>query len=141
MQKSKIQFETEEIDNVANDLVEVGQNVYTKKINKISNCTKFAIPQEIVLGLNLKPKTKCYFIKQESGYYHLYFNRYPEDTPKKYVHSRAINYAGMYKTLFLTIPIQITKELPKNINFIMLIQVKGMDKHEWIIQFHSTDCT
>ena len=135
--KSKIYFETDEIDEIADLLVEVDNNIYTKPINTISKIKKFPIPKQIEADLNLKTNDICFFVKHSSGDF-IKFNEYPKEINKKFIYSRKLNYAGMYKTLYITIPIQILRELPKNTNTVQLMQIKGMAKNEWKITFLQT---
>lgn len=135
-----IHFNMEDIDDISNELVNVQNNFYTRPVRVVRNSIHFSIPQQIINNLDLKAKDSCFFYFTIDGNY-LSFKQYPTGIAPKFIRERKITLIGNNGTLYLIIPRFFTRLYNKPIKNVKLINAKGMQPHEWQIQFLFTDFT
>jgi hypothetical protein len=137
--KATIRFDTEEISDISEQLIEVKNDFYTKKTCNSCGSLRFPIPTPLKVELDLKAGDICYFCQYSEGFY-LSFKHRPETATKAQVRSRKLASAGMYNTLYLAIPPMIKNLYRETITNVKLIRTKGFQPYEWQIQFLSTEC-
>lgn len=138
--KATIRFDTDEIEDISDELIEVDKRFFTKQIQHKEHSLRFSIPTQIKLELDLHAHDICYFCEYSDGFY-LSFKHKPVAATKNQIRSRKLSAAGAYNTLYLIIPPMIKKLYREPLKFVKLIQPKGYPEYEWLIQFHSTECT
>lgn len=132
--KATIRFDTDEISDISEQIIEVNNDFYTKRTNNMAGSLRFPIPAPIKAELNLKAGDICYFCIYSEGFY-ISFNHKPEAATKAQIKARKLAAAGMYDTLYLAIPPMIKNLYQKPIQNVKLIRTKGFKPYEWQIQF------
>lgn len=137
--KATIRFDTDDISDISDQIIEVQNDFYTKKTCNSCGSLRFPIPAPIKAELNLKAGDICYFCIYSEGFY-ISFNNKPESATKAQIKSRRLASAGAYGTLYVAIPPMIKNLYQTPITNIKLIRTKGFQPYEWQIQFLSIDC-
>ena len=136
--KATIRFDTDDIDDISDQIIEVKNNFYTKRTRNMCGSLRFPIPTPIRIELNLKAGDTCFFCQYSEGFY-ISFKIKPEAATKAQIKSRKLAAAGANNTLYLAIPPMIKNLHREPITNVKLIQTKGFQPYEWQIQFLSTD--
>ena len=139
MKKATIRFDTDDIEDISDQLIEVNNNFYTKRTSSVCGSLRFPIPTPIKLDLNLKAGDPCFFCQYSEGFY-ISFKHKPEAATKAQIRSRKLAAAGSSNTLYLAIPPMIKNQYQETITNIKLIHTKGFQPYEWQIQFLFTEC-
>lgn len=133
-----ISFDMSDENDLERQIVTINNDVYIKKTSIVRNSVRFPIPKIITQDLELQANTPCYFAEYETGIV-LIFNNEPKDVSKENVTMRKLLKAGMYDTLYLTIPSKFVKRYASDIKFVKLLHIKEYNKNEWKIQFLFTE--
>lgn len=136
--KATIRFDTDDIDDISDQLIEIKNDFYTKRTSNIRSSLRFPIPAPIKAELNLKTGDTCFFCRYSEGFY-ISFKIKPIAATKAQIKSRRLCTAG-HNTLYLIIPPMIKNLYQAPIKGIKLIRTKGFQPHEWQIQFLFTEC-
>lgn len=139
--KAKISFDMEDIADISSELIEVNNNVYTRKTsNRLGSSLRFPIPTPIKIELELKAGDICFFCQYSEGFY-ISFKHKPKAATKAQIRSRKLAVAGKYDTLYVCIPPFIKNLYKETIQAIQLVKPKGFQNYEWQILFLFTDFT
>ena len=87
-QLSKIRFDLEEMSEITDELVEIDNNIYTKRTCHMSGSLRFPIPRPIVAELDLKAGDTCFYCQYSEGFY-LSFKRNVGLSPTEYRSTRS----------------------------------------------------
>ena len=136
--KATIRFDTDDISEISDQIIEVQNNFYTKRTSNTCGSLRFPIPTPIKIELDLKAGDTCFFCQYSEGFY-ISFKIKPEAATKAQLKSRKLAAAGSYNTLYLAIPPMIKNLYQETIQGIKLIRTKGFQPYEWQIQFLFTD--
>ena len=136
--KATIRFDTDDISEISNQLIEVFNNFYTKRTSSVCGSLRFPIPTPIKAELDLKAGDTCFFCQYSEGFY-ISFKNKPEAATKAQIKARKLAAAGMYETLYVAIPPMIKNLYQETIKGVKLIRTKGFQPYEWQIQFLFTD--
>lgn len=139
MKKATIRFDTDDIEDISDQLIEIKHDFYTKRTTSSCGSLRFPIPTPIKLELDLKAGDSCFFCQYSEGYY-ISFKHKPVAATKAQVRSRKLAAAGSSNTLYLAIPPMVKKQYRELITNVKLIRTKGFQPYEWQIQFLSTEC-
>jgi hypothetical protein len=139
-QLSKIRFDLDELSEITDELVEIDNNIYTKRTCHMSGSLRFPIPRPIVAELDLKAGDTCFYCQYSEGFY-LSFKHEPDTATASQKKARKLASAGEYGTLYLGIPPMIKNLYNKEITNIQLCRPKGYRPHEWQLQFLFIECS
>lgn len=138
--KATIRFDTDDIDDISDQIIEVKNDFYTKQTSTVCGSLRFPIPTPIKTELELKAGDPCFFCQYSEGFY-ISFKHMPVSATKAQMRSRKLAAAGKYNTLYLAIPPMIKNLYRETITGVKLIRTKGFKEYEWQIQFLFTECT